>query len=319
MKSPKNGSVLFLFVPLYAENMFFFSFSSFAFRDMKEDKYIFYDEASTSNSSSSTTTTTAPRPLRIRLLFKKEEHAMNFQSALLDWRNSLMGVIVDVDRTIHTIPPPQNLERILFTDYDPTHYDDSPVMSLADLKSNHNHSSVSSHGSITSHLSVISITDTLGKYQCIERAELFAVAKPYKLHLVDKAMGGSSDDDNLLAGSWEFHQLFDGLHTTYKYPSIAVSVKRKHPDIVEVPQGGKRRKVELLLECKDSKVSQILGSRLKAGSTKMNDTLWETSVLVNDCDVFEKNIQHKYDRTMEAWRLGKMPKLKRKDSDWTPE
>ena len=90
-------------------------------------------------------------------------------------------------------------ERILLRDYDGGE-SDSPLTSLENFQAPSKFTSDSSNISFSSPLS------------SIEQPPEFQFYQPYKCHILSK-MDFPDLKNNMLAMSWPFHQLFDGLNT----------------------------------------------------------------------------------------------------------
>ena len=148
----------------------------------------------------------------------------------------------------------------------------------------------------------------LGKYQALERPEWMQVggSKPYRMHLKNqgKAFGHdkklANDENNMLAGSWQFHQFLDGLNMPGKMPIIAVQPAEIKEEVV-VEQGHKRRKVMVDIECRDVNTSGVISTMLKPGFIKKSNLVFSTQVLVKDHKTFTEYLQWKYDDTKTKW------------------
>lgn len=236
--------------------------------------------------------------LHIDLYFKSEEKAMQFQTNLRQWNFKRPYFPIeqpDVEPLQVTGPHP--LVPVLLNQYEGKD-SSSPCMSLEDLR-----------GSPSARASSIEPDTDLGKYQALERPEWLQLggAKPYRLHLKNQGPAYrhdpslASDDNNMLAGSWPFHQFVDGLNMPDKLPIIAL----KPGDImeeIEVEGGQKRRKVMVDLECRDENTVEAVFTMLKPGSTRTGPLAFSTFVLVKDPSMFKDCLQWKYDDTKRKWK-----------------
>lgn len=68
----------------------------------------------------------------------------------------------------------------------------------------------------------------------------------------------------------------------------------------EPPQ--KWQRVELSLEFRDAVAAEVMGKNLKTGSEKLSDTVWKTSVLVPNAEIFCDCLKWKYEQTTMLWR-----------------
>lgn len=141
--------------------------------------------------------------LFVRLLFKAETDALDFASSLRHWNFSHPGssVIPVVDDSPNICRRPIDLWPVKFNDYDPTEADDSPCTSLADFRG----------PTLSLPTEPVEMDSELKKYQKVESDAWCGKVGAYKLHLKDKAIAEFKDlrcnENNMLAGSWIFHQV----------------------------------------------------------------------------------------------------------------
>ena len=155
----------------------------------------------------------------------------------------------------------------------------------------------------------------LGKYQCLEEPALFGAVKPYTIHLIDKAYCKKvksykrliDDDNNKIAGSWDLHQVFDGLNTQ-EGPSIATLVIKPidvADNVTQLPDGSRRRRVNLQIKFLTEETKALIVPRLKTGYEVHggdDDYFIKTSVLVSDHTTFVRCLNWKADVTEKRWR-----------------
>ena len=135
------------------------------------------------------------------------------------------------------------------------------------------------------------------KYQCIDK--LKPHVGHYKCHLIDKAKSKTyqSNENNMLAASWDFHQQLDGLNVTEGIPLVAVSVTSSSQHRLASHEN--RYSVTLALEFFYAELASAFNA--VNGSRKLNDTTWETTVFVQDKETFEECVEWKYKSTQKAW------------------
>lgn len=179
------------------------------------------------------------------------------------------------------------------------HYDagdsESPVGSLEEFQG----CILSAAGSSTSALSLHS---PVVLFQSIERPELFGSLRPVKAHIKSKAACKDSDYDpdmkaplisdenNLLGLSRDFHDLFDGTMTcdvdigVPDVPLIAIKPPEERDifreEVVSSSPPLKRKRVQVVVECRNDSVGEIVEKRLKLGSEKLSVTKFKTHIHV---------------------------------------
>jgi hypothetical protein len=247
--------------------------------------------ADSPQASSSSASATPILSLCVRLAFKSEQHAMQFQTTLSQWRFNFQSVDIELQEELEVVESVEQLRRVFYSHYKPSDYD-SPVQSLAELKS---------PSSVASPPSELTLTDPLTEFQSIERPELFRLTKAYKMHLHDKAKGGGANDNNLLAGSWHLHQYFDGLNTRVNMPLLAIRAQDHNEGEEQELRGRKRRKVGVGIEFYSTDAATAITPNLKEGSTAVSGTEWSSFVWVTDEKAFKRNLKRKYDATKKAW------------------
>ena len=242
--------------------------------------------------------------LKVKVFFERKEHAMSFATSLRNWNyDRPLHIITEptVSDTTAVATPP-NLMCVLLKQYDPKFLgeDGSPIQSLADLQG----SGVSSAA-----LSAVSLDDDLSKYQSIEKPQLLRYAgnKTYKLHLKNQGKKFGHDKslknnpNNMLAGTWNFHQHFDGLNREGKMPTVAINAGEEKEEVQA--RGHKRRKVMLDIEFLNDQIEFGVSVFLKDGSEKVQgETLkWRSFVHVRDVKTFKDCMGWKYEDTKKQW------------------
>lgn len=230
--------------------------------------------------------------LTVKVYFKEERDACDFQTKLNEWEihkqlANLNGVEID-PVTPAPVPRPIDLERIRMQDYEPRE-SESPCQTLDQL-----------------HPFRLSVPVTepvepgaqLAQYQSIDK--LVPHIDHYKCHLKDKAKfkHRQKNESNMVAASWSFHQMMDGLHTTEGIPLVALSVKA----VSEQRQSAydNRYAVTLLLEFFYEELATVFSA--KEGARKIDASSWETVVFVRDKVVFEECVKWKLNDTREKWQ-----------------
>ena len=171
--------------------------------------------------------------------------------------------------------------QVFLSDYDPDG-SDSPIQDLGEFLG---------HPSASSDVSDISSSDLMAQFQSIEKPELFRKCMSYKLHLKSQAIfpNLATVESNMLVGSWTpLRQFLDGLRTVDDLPQLAIKPLTKDEFeavmVGEPPQ--KWQRVDLSLEFRDAVAAEIMAKNLKVGSEKLSDTVWKTSVLVPNAEIF---------------------------------
>ena len=162
--------------------------------------------------------------MQIRLLFKSERDAEDFQTELnsFAFEHPHFRDKLNLTRRIGRVSITAELERVMRTDYDSGDAD-SPEMSLNDV--------------LSDSASVVSMCgDTSRTLQALEDTLVVANlgSKWYRCHLIPDCSKDrlKNDPDNFIYASWAFHQHLDGLHTVSGI-GLAISLDPASPSIVE--------------------------------------------------------------------------------------
>ena len=227
--------------------------------------------------------------LQIRLLFKSERDAEEFQTKLNSFasehphfRNKLK-----LTRRIGRVSITVELERVMRTDYDSGDNADSPEMSLNDVLSD-SASVVSMRGDTSRTLQALEDTTVVANFG----------SQWYRCHLIpatDKDLL-KNDPDNFIYASWPFHQLLDGLNTASGI-GLAISLDPdSQPTKEEVAVNDsyeERYKVFVILHFEAAQVANIFQAMLKVGTVKIDDTHFKSFIHVRSFANFSKCIAKK--------------------------
>lgn len=235
--------------------------------------------------------------LEICVGFEEKSRAAEFQTFLSQWHldQPLLGLgdKVKVERELVMTTVHGSLERVMLTDYAPAD-EDSPMQSLQDLQSS------------TSCLSddAVPLESRLFRFQLLEAEDSFRASgtNPYRCHLKDQARFKAlkSNENNIIAASWPFHQLLDGLNTIDGLPHVRLEPVQTDTFIKETLDGEDRFKVFVNIVYHKTQYASCIG--LKHGSEKLSDTTWRSFVHVKDPTLFCECLQWKNDDTAEKWR-----------------
>ena len=198
----------------------------------------------------------------------------------------LAGVTID-PITPAKVPMPTDLERIRLQDYEPQK-SESLCHTLQHLHSYRLSIPVTEPVEPSSPLilyqSIDKVVPHVGHYEC---------------HLISKtkSIKYQANENNLVAASWIFHQQLDGLNVAEGIPLVAISVKSSSPHCKAGYDN--RYAVDLTLEFFYAELATAFAA--KDGARKKNETTWETTVFVQDKDVFENCVAWNSENTVKAW------------------
>lgn len=230
--------------------------------------------------------------LTIKAYFKSYEKACDFQNVLKSWEMHKELVHLDGVNVIPKEPIevalPSDFQRFTILDYDPS-TSESPCDGLDMLESYRISVPVTEAAEENS---------PLVTYQSVDKRQ-FGL-KQYKCHLYDKAKNKTylNNENNMIAASWTFHQMLDGLNTDERIPLLRVSLKSSSPN--RHAEKDNRYAVALGIEFKDEALAQNYQSPV--GAKKVDDTNWEVTVYVQDKGVFEECVNWKYADTTQKWK-----------------
>ena len=135
--------------------------------------------------------------------------------------------------------------------------------------------------------------------QSIER---FSVGlRPYKLYLKDKAKFKKlqTNENNMLCGSWSFHQKLDGLMTTEGIPLLAPSVAEVAP--APSPDHDDRFWIKLKVEFKEPQYADLSSFKPGYATDESDPRLVTTTVWVKDPKLFVECVSWKCADTKAKW------------------
>jgi len=231
--------------------------------------------------------------LHITAYFVTYEAACQLQTALNEWEihkelANLRGVTLDPLTPIQ-ISRPTDLRRIYLQQYQPQD-SESPCQTLAQLHS---------------YRLSVPVTEPaepntpLVRFQSIDKQ--VPHLNHYKCHLKDKAKfkGLQSNENNMLAATWTFHQQLDGLNVQEGIPLVAISVKNASSH--RVASQDDRFRVTLSIEFfyPDLAASFAAVDGARKGE---DDRTWETVVYVRDRNLFGECVDWKFRETNKQWQ-----------------
>ena len=234
--------------------------------------------------------------LHIKAYFVSYEAACQLQTALNEWEihkelANLRGVALD-PLTPAGISMPPDLKRIYLQDYQPQD-SESPCQTLDQLHSYRLSVPVTEP---------VEPNTPLVRYQSIDK--LVPHLKHYKCHLKDKAKFQrlQTNENNMLAASWTFHQQLVGLNVDEGMPLAAISVKEAsrcriaaHDDRYRVTLSIKFFYPELA-----SSFAALEGAHMVVDDD--GSRYWETVVHVKDKKLFLECIEWKFQDTTKQWQ-----------------
>lgn len=230
--------------------------------------------------------------LSVTAYFVSYDSACNMQTAVNQWEihsalANLDGVQLDPP-TPAQIDRPPDLKRIYLQDYKPGDYEAS-CRSIDQLHSYR--------------LSIPPTTEAdasspLALYQCLDRQVVGY--NPYKCHLKDKAKFKTlqSNENNLVAASWQLHQQMDGLNSTEGIPGVALSLAKVGNQ--RSAAHGNRIMVHLNLEFRNEYLANLFrGNHMPV---KIDSSNWQIVVYVADAGIFSECVRWKHEDTKKKWR-----------------
>ena len=229
--------------------------------------------------------------LSVKAYFMSYDSACRFQTALNGWEIhkelvNLHGVTLDPP-TPARIEMPIDLVRIYMQDYKPQD-SESPCHSIDQLHSFRISIPLTTEADATS---------PIGKYQCLDKQVVGY--NPYKCHLKDKAKFKSlqSNENNIVAASWQLHQLMDGLNSIDAIPGVALSVANTGSE--RIAERDNRIMVRLNLEFRNKYLADLFQGN--GMPSRVDDTNWQVTVYVEDSATFCDCVQWKHADTKKQW------------------
>ena len=196
--------------------------------------------------------------------------------------------ITDVPQLLSSAPrnlkPFEPVEEV----YQPDDYKWSPLRDLAGLAS-----------AASSLPSKTPATDELMKFQSLEDYTRRGVLKYFKMHIKAAKHRGVTHDSNFIAGSWPFHQAFDGMQTEDNIPMLKVTYEStvQHRD-----QNGRFR-VTVVIEFYNTTAREQFAPYLKPGSRVVDghELRFRSFIDVERPDITEESLKFKANLTQQAW------------------
>ena len=229
--------------------------------------------------------------LLFKAYFYTLEAACGFQNAMYEWEihkdlAHLDGVNLDPPTPL-LVDAKEDFERIYLQHYIPTD-SDSPCVTLDQL--HYYRLSVP----VTE---AVEPTTDLARFQCIDK--LTPHVKHYKCHLKDKAKFKQlqTNENNMVAASWFFHQQLDGLNVSEGIPLVALSWESASPS--PLASHGSRYQVTLLVEFFYSELAASFAHADHA--VRIDDKSWRINVYVQDKNLFKECIDWKSAHTRSEW------------------
>ena len=227
--------------------------------------------------------------LQIRLLFKSERDAEDFQTKLNSFASEHPHFRdkLNLTRRIGRVSITAELERVMRTDYDSGDNADSPEMSLNDVLSD-SASIVSMRGDTSRTLQALEDTTVVANFG----------SRWYRCHLIPECAKDrlKNDPDNFIYASWPFHQHLDGLHTTSGI-GLAISLDPdSQPTREEVAVNDsyeERYRVVVIIHFEAVEVANIFQAMLKVGTVRIDDTHFKSFIHVRSFANFSKCIAKK--------------------------
>ena len=253
-----------------------------------------YDATDSDDNSNGISVKYVDDDLIVDALFLEQSDAFNFQNDVSEWDMhkelvNLTGILID-PKTPVEITRPKCVARIMLQDYKPDSTE-SPCASLNDL---------SSYRLSIPPTEAVQPGTSLAMYQCIDKQPPGLL--PYKSHLKDKSKFKTlqNNENNLLAVSWPFHQMMDGLNTDQGLPMVAISV-RSRTGSASVDHDD-RYPITLLLKFREETHAAMFQGNDNEGSKRIEGTNnWEVVVFVEDPKVFCACVAWKLGDTKRQW------------------
>lgn len=227
--------------------------------------------------------------LSVKAYFVSLDKACNFQTRLNDWEmhKELVNLTAVETQSPTEVQRPSDLERFLLSLYNPQDFE-SPCNSLNELKSY--------HWSVP--LTEMIENDTpLAQYQSLDRH--MAKLNHVKCHLHDKAKNKKlqNDENNMIAASWPFHQMMDGIATTEKIPTLRLSFISASDHTLAVHDN--RYEVSVGIEFRDA--ASASNYQPPTGAIKVDALNWRTVVYVKNKETFKTCLEWKHNSTTMVW------------------
>lgn len=229
--------------------------------------------------------------LRGKAYFISYEHASRFGNEMSDWEIHkelvhLQGVELE-SNTPTKEDDPGDLKRIMLQDYIPGDTE-SPIYSLHQLHT---------YRFSAPETTAVDATTPLAIYQCLDKQVIGY--NPYKCHLKDKARFKSlqSNENNMVAASWQLHQQMDGLNATEGIPGVRITVHSSTGE--RSAEHDQRIPVCLNLEFRSQHLASLFQGVVMP--RKVDETNWQVTVYVEDPGLFRECVTWKANDTQQKW------------------
>ncbi|CAM9931226.1 unnamed protein product [Ectocarpus sp. 4 AP-2014] len=155
-------------------------------------------------------------------------------------------------------------------------------------------------------ITVLDVDNPICLYQQLEDPSRYA-GDPYRLHLISKRYRPEEDPNNYLAGSWEFHQILDGLNfkSLGGVPGLVVEFDRVDGTWVSATDGIRHKVFVRIRFYNDAFRSQfslnVLGRLKRESRGLLEDGTVETFVHVLNVNSFKRSLGIKIVDTQKEW------------------
>jgi hypothetical protein len=225
------------------------------------------------------------------MLSKLSKLTVRFIHALISWNMHKaihnLGEVIDPINPLE-VPRTDDLIRIVITDYDPKG-SESPCSELEQLLS-YRLSGPSTEG--------VEPQTSLAKFQAIDKPR--ADVLHCKCHLKGRAKfrNLASNENNMVAASWLFHQMMDGLNTVEGIPLVAISIETAS----EHRSAAHDNRYVVTLQLEFYNETSALTFVPTAQAKKVDNIRWATSVYAKDLALFQECVAWKAKDTQAKWQ-----------------
>lgn len=251
--------------------------------------------------------------LVIKLLFLERRDAYSFQNALVRFQEdhvvALERIVVSETIVEITADAKEPLSRIMHAHYRSGDSTSPECLSLADL------------ASVDSEVTIGNDEPDYILRGFEDLAKLTPELSLYRCHLASKARHPkfTSDKDNIVYASWDFHNHLDGLHNHSHCPEIGLRFLEDLGE-VDVPVNDiihRRHKISVYVVFRKICIADAVALRLKDGTEKVegsNGLQYLSFLYVLDPKKAKQFLDVNYDETVLAWNAGTAKKMKFSDS-----
>lgn len=144
-------------------------------------------------------------------------------------------------------------------------------------------------------------SNDLVKYQSIEDHTRRGHDNFYQMNLKDKALFKAlkNNENNIIAGTWIFHQHLDALNLDEDVPCLALRFVSK-ADERDASMDG-RVCVVVEIEFLDVTSEEKIKGNFKPGTARVKDLVWQTTLHVKDAVIFKECMDWKEQDTKKKW------------------